>query len=501
MAGKKNGNIVDYLAVFGDKSFAEMPFNDVDSLALCQLCYLKFDGIVPDVWSNKPSVTLDDIYKHPDYEKLYADERFEKNNRQLFEGMLKGRRFAGLRLNCYINLVEKEYETQFSAVTYLLEGGSLYIAYRGTDETIVGWKEDFNMAYMDPVPGQALSVKYLNMVTSRLKVPIYIGGHSKGGNLAVYAALKCAETVRGRIRKIYSMDGPGVRELGSLEECERKKETGNPPTQESGEAGLISAEKETGSLSDWEKDAGRKTVSEKEAGNPVAPEKKTGNRAAQKENADEDAKAALRLEKDRAAYEQIKGKIVKILPQSSLIGMLFEAGSRHYMTVESNSFGLGQHDPFTWRVQEDHFVTLEDIESVSRFRDDTLNAWISSLDGDKRRLFVDTLYEVISASEAEDLIAFTADWHKSMTGVINALKEVDEDTRNVLQQIIRSLFEIARDRAKAQTPRRRSFFAGDRKRQPKWIPGGKHFIKKKNGQEASEKKSVPEKEAEALPQA
>lgn len=464
MREKKNGNIVDYLAAFGDKSFAQMPFNDVDSLALCQLCYLKFDGIVPDVWSNKPSVTLDDIYKHPDYEKLYADERFEKNNRQLFEGMLKGRRFAGLRLNCYINLVEKEYETQFSAVTYLLEGGSLYIAYRGTDETIVGWKEDFNMAYMDPVPGQALGVKYLNMVTSRLKVPIYVGGHSKGGNLAVYAALKCAETVRDRIRKIYSMDGPGVRELGRLEEYERKKEAGNPET---GEEGLTLAEKEAGSLSERENDA----------------------------------KALLKLEKDRAAYEKIKGKIVKILPQSSLIGMLFEAGSRHYMTVESNSFGLGQHDPFTWRVQENHFVTLEDIESVSRFRDDTLNAWISSLDEDKRKLFVDTLYEVISASKAEDLIAFTADWHKSMTGVINALKEVDEDTRNVLQQIIRSLFEIARDRAKEQIPKRRPFFAGDRKRQPKWIPGGKHFRKKKSGQEASEKKSTPEKEEEALPQA
>ena len=146
-------------------------------------------------------------------------------------------------------------------------------------------------------------------------------------------------------------------------------------------------------------------------------------------------------------------------------------------------------------------MTLEDIESVSRFRDDTLNAWISSLDEDKRKLFVDTLYEVISASKAEDLISFTADWHKSMTGVINALKEVDEDTRNVLQQIIRSLFEIARDRAKDQIPKRRPFFAGDRKRQPKWIPGGKHFRKKKSGQEASEKRSVPEKEEEALPQA
>ncbi len=100
-----------------------------------------------------------------------------------------------MKINCHINVIEKEWETQFSAATFILEDGTIYVAFRGTDETIVGWKEDFNMAFLSPVPGQALSVKYLNVVTERFHNPFYVGGHSKGGNLAVYSAMNCEAVV------------------------------------------------------------------------------------------------------------------------------------------------------------------------------------------------------------------------------------------------------------------------------------------------------------------
>ena len=179
------GTVIEYLQKYGDISFREKPLNDVDSLALCQLSYLKFDGMVSDVRHNGPSVTLREIAERPDVDKLFGDVRFEKENRALFEGMLSGRRFRDMKLNCYINLVEKEWETQFSAITFILDDGTLFLAFRGTDETIIGWKEDFNMAFLSPVPGQEYSVKYVNMVTGWLHQPFYIGGHSKGGNLAV----------------------------------------------------------------------------------------------------------------------------------------------------------------------------------------------------------------------------------------------------------------------------------------------------------------------------
>lgn len=351
--------IIDYVKEFGGHSFEEIPMKDEDSLVLCQLSYLKFDGLVPEVRENRQSVSIEELAWHTDYEKLFADERYERDNRALFEAVRSSRRFGKMRLNCHINIIEKEWETQFSAVTFLLEDGTLYIAFRGTDETIVGWKEDFNMAFLSPVPGQAYSVKYLNMVTGRLHNPFYIGGHSKGGNLAVYSAMKCAPQVQERILKIYSMDGPGFRPE-VLAECE---------------------------------------------------------------------------------YEKIADKVVKILPHSSLVGMIFEKDIR-YRVVESKTFGLAQHNPYTWIVKDGKFKEVDGIYEGRRLMNTAINEWILSLDERQLKTFVDTLYQVISASQAEDLIEFTADWKRSMNRVVSALKEVDEQTAQMLKEIVKSLFEI-----------------------------------------------------------
>lgn len=356
-----------YLKEYGDVPFTERPMNDVDSLVLCQLAYLKFDGLVPGIDANAPSVTLKELAEHPMVNGLFADERYEKDNRELFERMLAGSRFCNLKLNSYINIVEKEWETQFAAITYILEDNTIYVAFRGTDETIVGWKEDFNMAYLSPVPGQAMSAKYLNLVTEKFGNLFYVGGHSKGGNFAVYSAMNCVPKVQERILKIYSMDGPGFRPE-VLEEC---------------------------------------------------------------------------------GYDRIADRVVKLLPHSSMVGMLFEWDTR-YRVVESGSFGLAQHNPYNWKVKNGEFVMAEDIYERARLADNTLNEWIISLDEEQIRLFVDTLYQVISASEADDLIAITADWKRSMMGVVSAIKEVDEDTMKMLQQVIKGLFELARVRMKEE---------------------------------------------------
>ena len=356
------GTIIDYLKEYADVSLKDEPMNDVDSLVLCQFAYLKFDGLVPAVTENAHSVSLQQLYEHPDYEKLYGDERYEKENRALFEAMRKCARFRNMKLNCYINIIENQAdcETQFSAVTFLLEDGTMYVAYRGTDETIVGWKEDFNMAFLSPVPGQEYAIKYLDMVTKRLPRDFYIGGHSKGGNLAVYAAMNCASQVQQRILKIYSMDGPGFRPE-VLERCD---------------------------------------------------------------------------------FSRIEERTCKILPHSSLVGMLFEKDIR-YQVVESRTFGLAQHNPFTWLVQDGEFVTVSDIYEIRRFMDNTLNEWILSLDEKSLRTFVDTLFQVLAASESDNLIDFTANLKRSMTGVVGAMKGLDEDTQKALRQTVKSLFEIA----------------------------------------------------------
>lgn len=216
------GTILDYLREYGDYTLEEKPFSDVDSLVLCQFAYLKFEGMVPGPEEEKAAVSVREIAEHKDYDHLYADERYRKDNTALFQGVYKSRRFGNMKLWNYVNQIELDQETQFSAIVCGLSGGITYVAFRGTDESIVGWKEDLNLAFSEPVPGQTLSVCYLEKAAQTIQGSFYVGGHSKGGNLAVYAAMNCAAPVRERIARIYDHDGPGfrpeVRKKGAYEE-------------------------------------------------------------------------------------------------------------------------------------------------------------------------------------------------------------------------------------------------------------------------------------------
>lgn len=201
--------ILEYIEQYSDVAFDKKPFGNVDGLILSQFAYLKFDSIVPKVGEESADILLKDLQLCDAYEDLFADERYAKNNRELYELMANSLRFGSIRLNHYINLVSRKWELQFSAITCTLSDGETIVVYRGTDESVVGWKEDFNMAYMTPIPSQIKAVDYLNYVSERIAGDFSVCGHSKGGNLAVYAAMKCPESIGKRITSIYSYDGPG----------------------------------------------------------------------------------------------------------------------------------------------------------------------------------------------------------------------------------------------------------------------------------------------------
>lgn len=205
------GTILSYLKEYGDRDLQDMPLNEVDSLILCQLAYLKFDDLVPNIDQEAKPVSLRELAVQDKKDGLFADERYEKVNRELFEGMLRGKRFGNLRLCAYVNLIEESWELQFSAITIFLENGSLFIAFRGTDENLVGWKEDCNMAFLEQIPAQHCARKYFLQVAERFSGELYLGGHSKGGNLAIFAGMNCSLAVQKRILRIYNMDGPGFR--------------------------------------------------------------------------------------------------------------------------------------------------------------------------------------------------------------------------------------------------------------------------------------------------
>lgn len=122
--------------------------------------------------------------------------------------------------------------------------------------------------------------------------------------------------------------------------------------------------------------------------------------------------------------------------------MLFET-SDNYKVVESKSFGLLQHDAFTWLIEGDEFVYVKGLYGTRRFADDTLNEWVQSLNDEQRRLFVDTLYQVVAASKTENLIDFSKDLKKSMNRMIAAAKEVDRETKRMLKKSVKQLFRIA----------------------------------------------------------
>ncbi len=203
------GTIIDYVKEYGDIPFSEMPFNEVDSLVLCQFVYLKFEHLVGGIADEEPFVSLCELDTKKEKGNLFADTRYERDNRALYESMLSGCRFHNLKMNYYVNQVDLEKETQFSAITFLLENGMVYVAYRGTDETMVGWKEDCNFFFPRPVPGQIKSVLYLELIARYMPNKLYVGGHSKGGNLAVYASLRAKPKIRERIKYVYSYDSPG----------------------------------------------------------------------------------------------------------------------------------------------------------------------------------------------------------------------------------------------------------------------------------------------------
>ena len=206
------GTVFDYLDWRGDISFGEVGLCEIDGLILSAICYVDFEGIVPTKFDERPIALLNAakayLRAHKG-EKVYMGAILPPSILTLLAKAAKTKRFAGVRLIGYVNNVDEDAETQFCALCYLLDDGSVFVAYRGTDDTLVGWKENFNMSFMDAVPAQISAAEYMNAAGKINVGKIYTGGHSKGGNLAFYATVKCEEAVRERIITSYSYDGPG----------------------------------------------------------------------------------------------------------------------------------------------------------------------------------------------------------------------------------------------------------------------------------------------------
>lgn len=200
-------NLFDYLKWRGDLPLDQTPLNDIDGLILSRLSYLPFDGIVSDSFAETITIAQasDGFFRT----EGATDNVIMRADLPLLSELAANARYAQLKLCGYVNDVDAQAEKQFAALVIRLTPDLVYISYRGTDLTLAGWKEDFNMSFGSPVPSQTESVHYLRDVAANFQGEFILGGHSKGGNLAVYAAAFAEPPIQERILSILNHDGPG----------------------------------------------------------------------------------------------------------------------------------------------------------------------------------------------------------------------------------------------------------------------------------------------------
>ncbi len=204
-------NIIYYLKKYGQYTFEERPFSEVDSFVLSAVSYLMFELVLPSLDSKKPPVVVSSLRSEFVLNRLVVNTMDERLNRKLWRLLIKSPRFCKMKIGYCREVMDEHAIEQFAAITCFLPDGRLHVCFRGTDLTLLGWKENFKMSYLDEIPAQADAVAYLNEVASRTEGEIYVGGHSKGGNLAVYAAMRCDASARSRIVGVFNQDGPGFR--------------------------------------------------------------------------------------------------------------------------------------------------------------------------------------------------------------------------------------------------------------------------------------------------
>ena len=311
-------NIMDYLVWRGDLDWDASPFNEVDNVILSELVYVDFSDIVPQVGDG--SIALfeanERFFAQHTEEEINARVSSTKMAAFMMREMAKTKRYKDIRLANYIDDIRLDAQSQFCAMTVDLGDGRCNVVYSGTDSTIVGWKEDFNMSFLSETPGQAEAVEYLKAVAAQTKLPLRLMGHSKGGNLSVYAAVNSDRALQERIEVIYSNDGPGFND------------------------------------------------------------------------------SMINLE----AYRGLLERICTIVPESSIVGMLFEH-EEEYEVVRSSGSGAGQHDVMSWEVKGPALVHLNHVDGKSVLMDKALKSWIGEMDEQQRELFVDTLFGILDEAD------------------------------------------------------------------------------------------------------
>lgn len=366
-------NIIEYALENAHKDFNALPFNKVDGLIFAQLAYLDFDTFVPDRQLFARGITFAKIAEQDGFENLFPLERTARKNLLLFNAIAYSKRYGKIRINYHDNVFDSEKKVQFSATTFLMPNGDACVSFRGTDSTITGWRENFDMLYSDTFPAQILSAKYLNSVASKIRGKITVVGHSKGGNLAIYSGVMCSQKAKEKIIEIQSFDSPGF-------------------TEE-----FITSQK----------------------------------------------------------YVDMESRILKFVPEDSMIGMLLN-DTTSYKIVKSDGEGIHQHDPFLWLIENNDFVAGEKINTKAKFVNSTFKEWVNNFTPLQRELFVDSMFDIIEATNAQKAESFI-EWSEYIKNnsdlFFDTLKDLDPETRSFMLKVLGNIFPSVKDTV-LETPKK-----------------------------------------------
>lgn len=358
-----NADIAHYLRE-QTASFSNVPLNSVDALVLCSASYFYLeDGAIGRV-NPEATMPLPMAVCGIPREQLFRNSWLvDWNGDALLAALLANPRYAGIDVGYYANIVSDVREEQFSAMTFFLrdERDSMFVAYRGTDDSFAGWKEDFNMAFLETLPSQKTALAYLEGIIDATggAGPVYVGGHSKGGNIAEYAALTASDQAFSRIEAIYNLDGPCF---------------GSDPSA-------------------------------------------------------------------RIHDDDFKRKLHKIVPESSVFGMMLEKRDG-YRIIQAQNLGLFQHAPMNWIVRDNDFVTVETLSTDATLFDATMNNWCAGYSPKQREDFIDALYYVVQKSGAKDWTEFDQAYLPHMAKVLAETTKLEPDVRNMVISMFLKVAQI-----------------------------------------------------------
>ena len=360
---------MDYLDWRGDVPFSADPFNHVDNLILAMLAYIDLEGIVPgpESWQWVDiEKAAEEFWSRHTVEEVKEERTLYHLAPMVLKKIQSCPRFAKMQLAGYVNTVSEAEAEQMSAVAFRLDNDRIYVAFRGTDDTITGWKEDFNLSFMEETPGQRKAAAYLSKWFASGEEELLVGGHSKGGNFAVFASAFCDGAVRRRISRVYTNDGPGFLE------------------------------------------------------------------------------AVL----ETSGYREILPRIVSIIPEESVFGLLLNSAYPHTVVKSSNK-GLLQHDALSWEVLGNRFVEAPSLNQSSVFAEKTFERWISGISLEERKEFVDSLFKVITAAGNSTVSSLQQGSLKTIFEMVNSFQNLKDHEKNqirdILQRLLRTGTEVLKE--------------------------------------------------------